>query len=208
MTENEKSPGWLLPVIVVVLLSSVLLIFIASRRVEGEVRDARARQNQDGFGYTLPDVTSPTDPVDPCSLISRAEVEEILDREVSAPVSEELDDAVGQRRCVFSGPGQPDQPLIAIEIVFEQGMDTELVQSGYNVGEIYLSRKLPELQLQDVPEFEDEAFWGGDGGEVWNGLHIRSADVYLRVVTHLDDEDTAFAAAQKLAVIILENLFQ
>jgi hypothetical protein len=208
MTENEKSPGWLLPVIVVVLLGSVLLIFVASRRVEGEVRDARARQDQEGIGYTLPETSSETDPVDPCSLISRAEVEKILGREVGAPVSEELNDAVGQKRCIFGEPDQPDQALVVVEIVFEKGMETELLQAGYNVGEIYSSRKLPEQQIQELPEIEDEAFWGGDGGEVWNGLHVRSADVYLRVSTYLGDEDAAFDAAQQLAVIILENLFQ
>ncbi|MGD8865864.1 MAG: hypothetical protein PVI81_09745 [Anaerolineales bacterium] len=208
MSENEKSPGWLLPVIVTVLLGSVLLIFIASRRTENEVTRSQSRFRQGDLTYTLPDVSSPTDPVDPCSLITEEEAEQILGVELSSPTSRELDDAAGQIECVFTDADQSDQQVLVIGMVFNRNIDQVLLDNGYNAYEFYLSRKLPEKVITMVPEIKDEAFWGGTGDEVWNGLHVIFADVYFRVGLSLQDDELAFDAAQEIAVTLQKNLYE
>jgi hypothetical protein len=60
--------------------------------------------------------------------------------------------------------------------------------------------------LSEVPEIEGEVFWGGAGTEVWNGLHLLSADVYMHVITFNDDDEQALGNAKQVAVHVLENL--
>jgi hypothetical protein len=208
MNDNEKSPGWLLPVIVTVLLGSVLLIFIASRRTERDVSRSQSGLRQGELGFTLPDVSSPTDPVDPCSLISESEGERILGVELSSPTSQELDDAVRQRQCVYNEAGQSDRPVLVLELVFDRNIDPVLLENGYNALELYRSRKIPGKVIAEVPEIQNEAFWGGPGEDVWNGLHVISADVYFRIGIGLQDEESAFNAARDIAVTVQENLFK
>lgn len=206
MMEKENSPAWLLPLIVIILIASIVLLFVASRSTLQDGRGVSGRSG-DGLGYERLDRKSTTAPVDPCNLISQSQVSEILGQSVGSPNSENLNNPFGERVCVFPASAQANETLVAIDVVFEQGIDPILFDSGYDVIEMYRSRKIPDRQLEDIDGIDDEAFWGGSGPELWNGLHVRSADVYLRVQIYMDDSDQALDAARRIAVIALQNIF-
>ena len=209
MSENERSPGWLLPIIVIVLIASVILLFIASRSTAGEQPSSEGVVGlRDGPLFRLGQVSRPTDPVDPCSLVDKDDLEGILERDLGDPQSMDLDNPIGERLCVFSDAGNPDQIVVVVDMVFQEGMEPIMTQNDYDVIELYRGRKVQDRGIEDVAGIDDEAFWGGAGSEIWNGFHVRSADVYLRVMIEQEDDPAAFEAAQEAVVTILRNLFE
>jgi hypothetical protein len=208
MSENESSPGWLLPLIVIILIASIVLLFVASRPATVAQRQgAGGADFREGALFRLPQLSSPTDPVNPCSLVNQSEVEEILGRELSAPQEVDLDNPIGEKLCVFNAPGNPDQRLLVVDVVFQEGMLPVMRQNDYDVIELYRGRKIQDRPIEEVSGIEDDAFWGGTGAEIWSGLHVRSADVYMRVMVYSEDDSAAFEAAREVAVIVLRNLF-
>lgn len=209
MTENEGSPRWLLPLIVIILMASVVLLFFASRQPTSLLLPGGASDDfRAGPLFRLPSRDSSTDPVDPCSLVEQAEVEDVIGRELSPPRSEDLDNTVGEKLCVFTDPDNKDERLVVIDVVFEQAMDPVLVQNDYDVTELYRGRRVEDRGIVDVSGIEDEAFWGGASSEIWSGLHVRSADVYLRVLVFSENDEDAFQAARAIAVTALKDLFE
>lgn len=209
MSENESSPGWLLPIIVVVLIASVILLFIASRPTMGDQPSSEGVVNlREGPLFRLGQVSSPTDPVDPCALVDEDELKRILERELSEPQSIDLDNPIGERMCVFSEAGNPDQRVLVVDVVFQEGMEPIMTQNDYDVIELYRGRKVQDRGIEEIAGIDDDAFWGGAGSEIWNGLHVRSADVYLRVMIEQENDQVALEAAQEVVVMVLRNLFE
>lgn len=206
MSETDRSPAWLLPLIVTILIASVILLFIASRPTPSDI-NAGAGDFREGPLFRLPDLASPTDPVDPCSLVDEDQVEAIVGRELSAPQSVDLDNPVGERLCVFTDPDDRDERLVVLDVVFQQGMEPVMTENNYDVIELYRGRMVQDRGIEDVRGIEDEAFWGGADSEIWSGLHVRSSDVYMRVLVYGMEDDQAFAAAREIVVMALSNLF-
>lgn len=209
MSENESSPGWLLPLIVIILIASIVLLFIASRPSEiTEIQGSGTAVFRDGALFRLPQVSSPTDPVDPCSLVDQGEIEQILDRPLSAPIFEDLDNPIGEQLCIFTAPGDPDDRILVLDIVFQEGMEPVMTQNDYDVIELYRGRKVQDRQIEEISGIEDDAFWGGSGSEIWSGFHVRSADVYMRVLVFSEDNEAARDAASDVVVSALNRLFE
>lgn len=209
MNENERSPGWLLPIIVVILIASVILLFVASRPTSDDLPSAAGVVGLDeGPRFRLGQVSSPTDPVDPCSLVDEDELEAIVERQLGEPQSMDLDNPIGERLCAFSAAGNPDEQVVVVDMVFQEGMEPIMTQNNYDVIELYRGRKVQDRGIEDVAGIDDEAFWGGAGAEIWNGLHVRAADVYLRVMIGQGEDQEALEAAQEVVVMVLRNLFE
>jgi hypothetical protein len=208
MSENDQSPAWLLPLIVIILIASVVLLFIASRPgISEQSFGLGASDFREGSRFRLPQLSSLTEPVDPCSLVSQTQIEDAMGRELSEPISEDLSNPYGEMLCVFTAPDDPDERLLAIDMVFQSGMASVFTQNDYTVAELYRGRRIEDQGVEDVEGIEDEAFWGGAGTEIWNGLHVRSADVYMRVLVYAEEENRALEVAREVAVIVLRNLF-
>jgi hypothetical protein len=209
MSENDQSPAWLLPLIVIILVTSIVLLFIASRP---QIADQSFGLGEAGFRegprFRLPQLSSQTEPVDPCSLVSKDQIEEIMGRDLSEPISEDLSNPYGELLCVFTAPDNPDERLLAIDMIFQSGMASVFTQNDYDVAEVYRGRRIEDRGVEDVDGIEDEAFWGGAGTEIWNGLHVRSADVYMRVLIYAEEDKQALGVARDVAVMVLRNLFE
>ncbi len=209
MSDTEQSPSWLLPLIVVILIASVILLFIASRPSPSEISATTGEGDfRQGPLFRLPQISSPTDPVDPCSLVEDDQVEDIVGRDLSEPQSIDLDNPIGERLCVFTEPGNPDERLVVLDIVFQQGMASVMTQNNYDVIELYRGRKVQDRGIEDVDGIEDEAFWGGAESEIWSGLHVRSSDVYMRVLVYGLEDEQAIDAAREILIMALSNLFE
>ncbi len=209
MSETERSPAWLLPVIVIILIASVVLLFIASRPGQGNIVTEESQGDfRDGPRFRLPDNTSPTDPVDPCSLVELEQIERIVARDLSEPQSVDMDNPIGEQLCVFTAPDDSDERVVVLDVVFQQGMDPVMIQNNYDVIELYRGRKVQDRGIEDVSGIENEAFWGGVDSELWSGLHVRSSDVYMRVLVYGLDEESTLDAAREIIVMALSALFE
>lgn len=209
MSENDQSPAWLLPLIVIILVASVVLLFIASRPQIAEQSFGLGEVDfREGPRFRLPQLSSQTEPVDPCSLVSQDQIEEIMGRDLSEPISEDLSNPYGELLCVFTAPDNPDERLLAIDMIFQSGIAAVFTQNDYDVTELYRGRRIEDRGVKDVDGIEDEAFWGGAGTEIWNGLHVRSADVYMRVLIYNEEDKQALEVARDVAVMVLRNLFE
>jgi len=206
MNTTIRSSCWFLPVFFVVLAAALVVYAL--------VRTSRAPESMQEGGavdpvrYAYLGEGRPTAPVDPCSLLSEETVARAIGLPVGGPQTLEVDNPLGEQHCVFPSASDPSEPLVRLVTVFQEGMDPVLVQNGYTVQHLFQGKRVGEGRVQDVMGIDHEAFWGGVGEELWNGLHVRTADVYLQVRVNLDDSGKALQSAKIIAVAALRNLFR
>ena len=206
MNMTIRSSRWFLPVFFVVF-AAALVIFALVRTIRAP-ENAQTGGPLDPVRYAYLGEGRPTAPVDPCSLLSEETVARAVGLPVRDPQSLEVDNPLGERQCVFPSASDPSEPLVQVVTVFQEGMDPVLVQNGYTVRHLFQGKRVGEGRVQDVMGIDHEAFWGGVGEELWNGLHVRTADVYLQVRVNLDDPGEALQSAKIIAIAALRNLFK
>lgn len=150
---------------------------------------------------------SPTTSVDPCTLLNQSDIEGEMGKTLPAMESGFVDNPLGERYCRIVDPDHSDQYLFYYSIVFDESIDTPLRNDGFNVDQLFKGRQVSPNLIQPLDELGDEAFWGGTGVEVWNGLHILVHDVYLQVDILMGDEQQEYEAARNIAVAAMERLF-
>jgi hypothetical protein len=157
--------------------------------------------------YTSLDDQGPTASTDPCSLLKRAEIEAEMGVSLDDPQSGYVENPLGERYCSFPDPEDPEKELFRLSIVFNDSIDPALLNDGYSVLRMFEGRKASPELIQVVNGVGDEAFWGGSGVELWNGLHVFVYDVYLQVDVNTGDEKLDYRVARNMAVAALERLF-
>jgi len=206
---REKDiPRWLLPALVFIFLAAIV-VFLFTRGL-GKSVPLDERSSFIGVvqpGEINPDRREPTTPRDPCSLLMLEEIEDELGIQLGESSFEVTDDPIGEMICTFHGADEGDLPVVRLVVVFNEGMKPFLRQNGYSVGHLYAGRNVSDRYTKPVADIGDEAFWGGSGVELWNGLHVLLWDVYLQINVNSGDEGNDLKAAQNLALIALERLF-
>jgi hypothetical protein len=206
---REKDiPRWLLPALGLIFLVAI----VAFLYVRGLGRSAPLAERSSSVGVIQPgeinpDRQEPTTPRDPCSLLMPDEIEDELDIPLGESSFEAADNPIGEMICTFHGADEDDLSVVRIVVVFNEGMEAFLRQNGYSVDELYAGRNVSDRYTKPVANIGDDAFWGGSGVELWNGLHVLLWDVYLQIDVNSGNEGTDLEAAQKLAIIALERLF-
>lgn len=197
--------------IVIISLGLIIVVAVALLLSDGRQQNAALISSQPG-GISLQSFDSPggqgsTDSTDPCGLLRREEIEAELGASVSDAQSGFADNPFGQRYCRFPDPKNSDAELFSFSIVFNNSMDPSLLDAGYNATYMFEGRKASPDLIQSVDDLGDDAFWGGTGPELWNGLHILVQDVYLTVNVYSGDPEIDYRVARNLAVVALERLF-
>jgi len=205
---EKDNPRWLLPVLVFIFLAAIFA-FLFVRRLGGGAPLVERSSSIGAIqpGEINPDRRKPTQPRDPCSLLMPEEIEEDLGIQISEPFFEAVDNPIGEMVCTFPGENDDDLPVVRLVVVYSEGMETFLLQNGYSVDHLYAGRNVSDRYTQSVPDIGDDAFWGGSGVELWNGLHVLVWDVYLQIDVNSGDEGNDQEAAQNLALIALDRLF-
>jgi hypothetical protein len=157
--------------------------------------------------FTSPDDQGSTASTDPCSLLKRAEIEAEMGMSLGEPQSGYVENPLGERYCSFPDPEDSEKELFRVSIVFNDSIDPALLNDGYNVLRMFEGRKASPELIQVVNGVGDEAFWGGSGADLWNGLHVFVYDVYLQVDVNTGDEQLDYHVARNMAVAALERLF-
>lgn len=155
-------------------------------------------------GGSLRGVTPSTDP---CTLLTKEVVERELGLTVGSPQSGYAENPLGERFCRFPDPGRTSENRVVISIVFNGSIDPALLNDGYNVQRMHEGRKASPDLIQVVDGLGDDAFWGGSGQELWNGLHVLIHDLYVQVDVSSGDSELDYRVARNLAVTALEQLF-
>lgn len=206
---REKDiPRWLLPVLVFIFLAAIFA-FLFVRRLGGK-EPLVERSSSIGViqpGEINPNRRIPTQPQDPCSLLMPDEIEEELGIQLGEPLSDVVDNAIGERVCTFPGEDDQDFPVVNLVVVYTEGMESFLIQNGYSVSHLFAGRNVSDRFTKPVADIGDDAFWGGSGVELWNGLHVLLWDVYLQIDVNSGDEGNDLEAAKNLALIALNRLF-
>lgn len=205
---EKDNPRWLLPILVFIFLAAIFA-FLFVRRLDGRAPlvDRSSSIGAIQPGEINPDRRKPTQPRDPCSLLMPEEIEEDLGIQISEPFFEAVDNPIGEMVCTFPGEDDDDLPVVRLVVVYSEGMETFLLQNGYSVDHLYAGRNVSDRYTKSVPDIGDDAFWGGSGVELWNGLHVLVWDVYLQINVNSGDEGNDQEAAQNLALIALDRLF-
>ena len=206
---REKDiPRWLLPVLVFIFLAAIFA-FLFVRRLGGSTPPSE-RSSSIGViqpGEINPNRQKPTQPQDPCSLLMPDEIEEELGIQLGEHLSEVVDNAIGEMICTFPGVDDEDFPVVNLVVVYTEGMETFLIENGYSVNHLFAGRNVSDRFTKPVADIGDDAFWGGSGVELWNGLHVLLWDVYLQIDVNSGDEGDDLEAAKNLAIIALNRLF-
>ncbi len=193
--------------LVVIAVGTILLVSLGDGR-EAPLTIPALGQSSDLRSFNGRNLRGVTPSTDPCSLLEKQEVEEELGRSVSNPEGGYVENPLGERFCRFPDPNQPSESLVHLSIVFNGSIDPALLNDDYNVLRMYEGRKASPELIQPIEGLGDDAFWGGSGPELWNGLHVLVHDIYLQVDVALGDEELNYHAARNLAVIALEHLFE
>ena len=190
----------LIAVVVIVLLS-----LGPGRRNDSVIPQLQGPFSLRSFGS--PGQGGPTASIDPCTLLLKGELEAELGRSLNTAQSGYVENPLGERYCRFPDPQASDEYPFSISIVFNSSIAQVLLNDGYNVLRMFEGRKISPELIQPIDDLGDEAFWGGSGSELWNGLHILARDVYLIVNVHSGDVETDYRVARNMAVAVLERLF-
>jgi len=206
---REKDiPRWLLPALVFIFLAAIVAFLFV--RGLGNNPPLVIRPSSIGAiqpGEIKADRQEPTTPRDPCSLLMPDEIEDELGIPLGESSFEAADNPIGEMICSFHRADEDDLPVVRLIVVFNEGMEAFLRQNGYSVDQLFAGRNISDRYTKPVADIGDEAFWGGSGVELWNGLHVLLWDVYLQIDVNSGDEGNDLEAAQKLALIALERLF-
>ncbi len=206
---REKDiPRWLFPALVFIFLAAIVAFLF----VRGLGGSAPLVESSSSIGAIQPgeinlDRQEPTTPRDPCSLLMPDEIEDELGIQLGESSFDVADNPIGEMICIFPGENEDDLPVVRLVVVFNEGMEAFLRQNGYSVAHLFAGRNVSDRFTEPIADIGDEAFWGGSGVELWNGLHVLLWDVYLQINVNSGDEGNDLEAAQNLVIIALNRLF-
>ena len=197
--------------LVIFTLGLIVVVAVVLLLSDGKQKNAPLIPSQQGDisirSFDSPGGQGSTASIDTCSLLLAEEIEAELGAPVAEGQSEVADNPFGQRYCRFPNPDDPDAYVFSFSVVFNSSMDPSLLEAGYSSMHMFEGRKASPDLIQSVDDLGDDAFWGGTGVELWNGLHILVRDVYLIVNVFSGDTEIDYRVARNMAVVALERLF-
>ncbi len=207
----QLTPNRIRLIVIVVLFSIaggvILLLSLGGREKTGEIlplfSDTTTMRS-----FSSEEIEGPTASTDPCDLVGRGDVEAELGMDVAESQSGYAENPLGERFCRFPDQANGNLDLVHISIVFNQTIDPALLNDGFSVKRMYEGRKVDPNLIQIIGDLGDDAFWGGTGSELWNGLHILVHDIYVQINVASGEENVDYRAARNLAVIALERIFR
>lgn len=197
----------------IVIASLILIVGVAiiliTNNVDGGSPSRILVEGESGLlpSFGIQGRRNPTSSVDPCQLLSKSDIEAEIGTTLPALESGFVNNPLGERYCRIPDPSNFDQSIFYLSIVFDEAIDPPLRNDGFNVEQLYAGRNISPNLIQPLDELGDEAFWGGTGLEIWNGLHILVSDVYLQIDIVMGDDQQDYEAARNIAVKVMENLF-
>jgi hypothetical protein len=207
-----KRPSNLLRIIVISSLVLIAVVAVLLATLGTDKAQPLIFQSQPGSislrSFESPGGRGSTKSSDPCDLLLRAEIEVVMSMSLAEAQSGYVENPLGERYCRFPDPQALDADLFYFSIVFNDSIDPLLLSDGYNVTRMFEGRKASPELIQTVDDVGDDAFWGGPGDELWQGLHILVRDVYITVKVHSGDAEIDYRVSRNMAVAALERLFK
>jgi hypothetical protein len=128
--------------------------------------------------------------IDPCSLLTKAEVEAAIGTSVTEPEPEETANLVA---CNYNDPSTPIFHLVSVTVLIGANAD--------EASDLYELAKDNAAEAQTVGGLGDDAFWDS----VFNGLEVLKGKYDFRIDVSPDDGDE-LAIAKDLAAKALDRL--
>ena len=197
----------LMAILAIILLIFGVVIVVTSSLGGGDRTQSVHPQSGDLLSFTGSGGQRPTASIDPCTLIDANVLEQSLGLSLEKPESGYVGNPLGERYCVYYDARDTDEVRFYLSIVFESSIDPVLLDAGFTVRQMFKGREVSPSLIEAVDDVGTEAFWGGTGAEVWNGLHVLVDDVYLQVDVYSGDEDLDYRVARNMTVTALEKLF-
>jgi hypothetical protein len=206
---NLSSSNFRFVGILSLLLIVVAIVVLMNLGGENDVSRISSAQGGDAFlqSFSALGNRDATTVTDPCTLISLNQIAEELELSLEDAETGVVGNPMGERYCRISNPDDQDTDLFYLSMVFNSAIDPIVIENNFNVENWYGSRKASPELIQIIDDLGNEAFWGGSGNELWNGLHILVYDVYLNVNVYSGNEEVDYRVAREVAVTVMEELF-
>src|SRR5262245_14055910 len=153
----------------------------------------------DGTGSTAVGDPVKGNPVDPCSLLTSAEVSSALGVPVNDPVpgpQGNLPNPLGQRTCTWSTSESPPRSL-AVSVVTTQSASLGGASGGdYTARKLFDDTKPLAEGVEPITGLGDDAFFGAVAGMQ---VSVVKGDVYLSVTVPFGTSDADATAVRTLA---------
>jgi hypothetical protein len=149
-------------------------------------------------GSAVPGVENRAGATTPCSLISKAQVEEIFGEPFHEGEDRSLEkNPLGQRICFWNTAASRSFRFLQVSII-----KTSAMPAGTGAGAETIFRQTREnlTPIQAVANVGDEAFWGT------MGLHLLQGDAYINIAVGNSNRLGNLQIAKRVAVIVLSNL--
>ncbi len=145
-------------------------------------------------------------PIDPCSLLTVAEIASALQVPVSEPQSGpqgNLPNPLGQRTCTWSTSESPPRSL-ALSVVTTQSAALGGASGGdYTARKLFEDTKPLAEGLEPIPGLGDDAFFGAVAGMQ---VSVVKGDVYLSVTVPFGTTEADAATVRALAPLAVGRL--
>jgi hypothetical protein len=138
----------------------------------------------------------------PCSLVIKAEAEEILGETLKEPEPQDSTNTMGQQTCFFFPTSDTSFTYLQVSVVQTSAMPSRMVSSGMNAARIFQQTKDNMTGIKELEGVGDEAFWGTFG------LHIMTGDVYIIISVGSSSDPANLEKAKKIALLILKRLYK
>lgn len=160
------------------------------------------------FGRTGPAIGIPGSGVEhlhPCEVISNSELEEILGTTLSKGAELSAENPLGEMICGFNSL-ESQEPLILISMFHSDRFEHFMQVAEYTVAHLFDGNRGAEGATEFVGDLGDRAYWGGAGGDHWNGLHVLLGDAYLHLTIPTGVRILTQAEAEEIARILLARI--
>jgi len=141
----------------------------------------------------------------PCELISNSDLEEILGTSLTKGAERSTENPLGEMVCGFNS-SDSQEPLILISIFHSDRFENFMQVADYTVTHLFDGNRGAEGDTEVVGDLGDRAYWGGAGGDHWNGLHILLGDAYLHLTLPTGVRILTQAEAEDIARILLARI--
>ncbi len=138
----------------------------------------------------------------PCEIISNSDLEDILGTSLTKGEELSAENPLGEMICGFNSSDSQD-PILQISIFHTDRFETFLQADGYTISQLFDGNRGAEGDTDVVGYLGDRAYWGGAGGNPWNGLHVLLGDAYLHLIIPAGANILTQAEAEDLARILL-----
>jgi|GEM_PF-3432189 len=139
--------------------------------------------------------------IDACSLISKEEVEKILAAEMSEPKKGRSQKGSAERasfsECSYSSAEKGTSIYLSVYVRLTPFKD----EFHSTIQTVRKSFEQSDIEIKDINDIGDVAFWGG------NQLHVFKGDHHYLIITliGINERDEAIEKAKSLAEVVIRN---